>query len=206
MFTGIIEATGLISYRQLQHGENGQHQGILHVQLPFSDLVLGESIAIQGVCLTVSEILSESVARFHVSAETLSLSNLAEANTVNVERSLKMGDRISGHWVQGHVDGTGHVSEISKNGENHLISITLPENILPYAIPKGSVTINGVSLTINQINQQKSCIFMNIVPHTWKITQLKELKVGDKVNIEADILSKTLIHQIKNMEHLCRNY
>lgn len=188
MFSGIIEQKAIA--RRIEPSHSGIIVG-LEIDLK-DDLALGESVACDGVCLTVTDWnRNEKTAQFFLSDETLSRShfkNLKVGSGINIERSVKFGDRMSGHWVQGHVDGLGQVESISAVGDAHELKITLPENLSRYCVEKGSITVQGVSLTINTITA--STVSLMIIPHTWIVTTLSELSVGSLVNIEVDILAK----------------
>jgi riboflavin synthase len=153
---------------------------------------LGESISNNGVCLTVTE-FNDQFLQFDLSPETVlrtALSRLSPGRKVNLERSLRMGDRMSGHWVQGHVDGTAKVlklDEVEKGYYDLEIEFTDPK-LMRYCVKKGSLTVDGISLTIHDLGP-KSLKFQ-IIPHTWAETSLSDLRHGDLVNIEVDILSK----------------
>ncbi len=192
MFTGIIEKTCCVV-----DWDSNEKNLVIAVEL--SDVQLGESIAINGTCLTVTQYTSEN-ATFYVCPETMNctnLGNLKKGSTVNVERALRVGDRMSGHWVQGHVDGLAQVVDIQPDEAAYGLTILLPEDLSMYCIPKGSLAVNGVSLTIQSIH--KTSVVFQIVPHTWKCTNFSHLTPGDMVNVETDILTKY-------MEKRCQTY
>jgi len=196
MFSGIIEKKAKI--RRISGSPTEQIE--IEIDTGFADLVLGESVAVNGVCLTAAELTQTGNALFYVSPETLQktqLGTLSENTFVNLERALKVSDRLSGHIVQGHVDGLGTVVAIQNVNDSVQLRIKLPQNLLRYCIDKGSITINGISLTINSLDDLSSTIDLMIIPHTWKITTLSSLKVQDTVNIENDVLAKY-------MERLCQ--
>jgi riboflavin synthase len=120
--------------------------------------------------------------------EKTTFANLGSSESVNLERSVKLNDRLGGHLVQGHVNGVGTISEIKKLGENYLLKIIVPENLEKYLIAEGSIAVNGISLTI--ANLQKNIVSISVIPHTWQNTNFKFKKLNDKVNIEIDILAK----------------
>lgn len=190
MFSGIVEQTGSIS------SVIKKQDGVLIAVSLKSDSdfapSLGESIACDGVCLTVTDWNArDHLMRFFLSEETLSRSHFKElkpGNRINLERSLKMGDRMSGHWVQGHVDGVGTIKSIAKNGETFDVQVEIPHELSRYCVEKGSITVQGVSLTINAITD--SIIRLTIIPHTWQVTTFQQLEPGSLVNIEVDILAK----------------
>ena len=186
MFTGLVESTGTLS-----NIENKGAQSRLAISIPFlEELALGDSVAINGCCLTVAEMDSQ-FAYFDVLAQTLmvtSLGDLEVDHKVNLERALRAGDRLGGHFMQGHVDTTGTLIDLSKSGQDHRLEIAIPEGIHRYCIDKGSLAIDGISLTIAELTEQ-SAIFW-IIPHTFSHTHLHACEVGKRVNLEADILAK----------------
>ena|SRR3989344_7035125 len=185
MFTGIIQKTAKL--KRIEHFAN---ESKLFLELVSNDIQLGESIAVNGVCLTVAEIDKNSCL-FYISPETIRCTNLgalSENSFVNIERALRVGDSLSGHFVQGHVDGTAKLISVEKAGQSWACNFTLPEELLRYCIEKGSIALNGISLTINKIEGGK--IFIQIVPHTWQNTNFAYVKPGDIVNVEVDILAK----------------
>lgn len=190
MFTGIVTHQG-----QVQSIDEGALQTQLWIQTPFSDLVLGESIAVDGVCLTVAAIEQKTM-RMDVSPETLRCtiaSRYAVGSTVHLERALRVQDRMGGHWVTGHVDQTAVVMarEVIDTCLSLAFAGILPEN-RRFLVPKGSITVNGVSLTINAVTAEGFRVML--VPHTLSQTTLATLKINHTVNIEFDQLVKTIDH------------
>lgn len=188
MFTGLVESTGtVISFQQ-----NGDQARII-LDLPFSaELTLGESVAVNGCCLTVAEFLPHGVA-FDLLSQTLQVTALGDLNSgkhVNLERAMLASTRFGGHIVQGHIDGTGFISAIDTMGQDHRLCISLPPEIHRLAIAKGSMTIDGISLTIAEVTSD-SVIFY-IIPHTWTLTHLSRAALGQRVNLEADSVTKTI--------------
>lgn len=187
MFTGLIEDTGrVISFRRT--GE----AGILTVAtaLPTAEVALGDSVAVNGVCLTVTARDSGTLT-FDVSPESLSrtgVGRFTSGSSVNLERALKLGDRLGGHIVSGHVDCQGRLARSESRSGNHQLQFTLPTGHTRYLVEKGSVTIDGISLTINSVSADGFSV--NIIPHTYQNTTLAGLKIGDMVNIETDIIGK----------------
>jgi len=186
MFTGLVEATGtVVSLTSL--GE----QAKLLLGIPFAkELALGDSVAINGCCLTVSSFQEDGVT-FDLLAQTLrvtSLGNLKAGSIVNLERALRVGDRLGGHFVQGHVDATGSIAGIEAVGQDHRLEISLPPEIHRLCIDKGSLAIDGISLTIAEL-LATSAVFW-ITPHTWEHTHLQQAVQGQPVNLEADLLAK----------------
>ncbi len=176
----------------------------IDVELPWDDIQLGESIALNGTCLTVESVSLNQVVRFYLSEETLDKTNsnkLKIGSLINIERSLKSNQRNSGHWVQGHIDALGRVIKAeprSAKSESIDLHLEIPRTLICYCVNKGSIAVNGISLTINQI-VEPSTLELHIVPHTWKFTNLKEITPGDHVNLEIDILAKYI-------ERLCQPY
>lgn len=187
MFTGIIEGTGKLVGKQ--SGGNGL---VFRLEASFNldDPVEGESIAVNGICLTAYDIHGRTFS-VDVSPESLSrstLDNLRIGDLVNMERALKLSDRLGGHIVSGHVDCVATVTEIQKTGDFTLFSFELEKKLGRYVIEKGSITIDGISLTVNSCYNE---IFsVSIIPHTLHITTLGKLKKGSKVNIEVDVIGK----------------
>jgi len=200
MFTGIIERQGKVLNLESQ----GDSLKIL-VASGYSDLELGESVAVNGVCLTVAELPSSSSgdASFFISSESLQRTNLGSlklGSLLNLERALTLQTRLSGHLVQGHVDGKAKLLEIVPGSESYPMSFELPEELSRYCVEKGSITMNGVSLTINSATEtvgNRVRVDVRLIPHTWSHTNLSQLAPGDFVNIEVDILAKYV-------ERLCR--
>ena len=196
MFTGLIEHIGTV--RVIRSSGSGK---VVSVDIgPLSgDAKIGDSIAINGVCLTVSR-LSGVVADFDVSPESLSKSTTGELKSgdkVNLERAMLAGGRFGGHIVQGHVDGLGKIVGISQKGDFWEVSIEGGSEIMEHIIAKGSVSVNGISLTIASI--EGGCFKMAIIPVTWSETNLYRMKIGDKVNLETDIIVKTISAQLRRM-------
>ena len=191
MFTGIIAAVGHIKQiSPLNKDKNsGLRLAIVSNDLDLSDVNIGDSISVNGACLTVTTI-EDKLFTVDVSQETLTCCcNLDSLNKpVNLEKAMRLSDRLNGHLVSGHVDGIGEVVNFKSIGESFLLSIKLPEPLLKFTATKGSITVNGVSLTINQLVDD--CFSVNLIPHTLAVTTLKELSVGEKVNIETDLLAR----------------
>ncbi|PCJ33762.1 MAG: riboflavin synthase [Alphaproteobacteria bacterium] len=191
MFTGIITDVGTI--RKIS--KNGDARILLNTLFDTNTIDIGASIACSGVCLTVVDKGDDWFA-VDVSAETLSCSNLGgwtEGSCVNLERALKVGDELGGHIVTGHVDGVGEILSITPEGESKRFCFSVPANLAKYIAEKGSVTINGVSLTVNEVidERDKTSFFgINIIPHTQEKTTFSEMKIGDKVNLEIDVLAR----------------
>lgn len=187
MFTGIIKNIGIV--RSIK--KEGDWVIMIEVQQPWAkDPEMGASIACSGVCLTVMH-LDGQVFGVQASEETLSKTNIEqwqEGSLINLERSLCMGDELGGHLVFGHVDGVGQVQSIKPVGDSHEIFFNLPPHLIKYMANKGSVSINGVSLTVNNVSDHG--ITVNIIPHTWEWTDMKSFQKGTRVNVEIDMLAR----------------
>ncbi len=186
MFTGLVEAVGTIVSLE-SRGE----QARLVLELPFAaELALGDSVAINGCCLTVAEITTDAVA-FDLLAQTLrvtSLGSLVVGAIANLERAMMAGARFGGHFVQGHVDGTGTITKLEASGQDHVFGVSLPHEIQRLCIEKGSLTVDGISLTIAELHEDGAVFW--ITPHTWQHTHLSAARVGQTVNLEPDMLAK----------------
>ena len=187
MFTGLVEDIGQIV--SIQPRGNG-HELRIRTALPLTEVAVGDSIAVDGVCLT-----AEAVATGDFTAvagrETLAHSTLSAIRAgrhVHLERALRLGDRMGGHLVQGHVDGIGTIRSLSRERESVVLWVTLPQDLTRYVAEKGSICIDGVSLTVNEVDH--SGLRVNIVPHTARVTRLGSLTSGQSVNIEVDVLAK----------------
>ncbi|MDY0267841.1 riboflavin synthase [Trichloromonas sp.] len=187
MFTGLIEDLGTV--RELRKGAAGARLTVA-TAIPMEELALGESIAVNGICLTVTGFGGGSFTA-DVSPETLgrsSLGGLLPGNRVNLERALRLGDRLGGHWVSGHVDAVGILEERRLDGNAWRLTFRLPAEVNRYVVEKGSVAIDGISLTVNSVGDETFSVA--IIPHTLEMTTLKESRAGMRVNIETDILGK----------------
>ena len=188
MFTGIIQSKGNVV--EVHSSDKGVVLVFSCNDLDLSDCSIGDSIAVNGVCLTVTE-LKENSFTSDVSQETLNCTNFSEVKkgqNVNLEKSLRLNQGIDGHLVSGHIDGVGEVISIDKEGASTRLKIKVNKDLTKYIAKKGSICINGVSLTVNSI---ESNIFdVNIIPHTWSLTTFGELTENSKVNIEIDIIAR----------------
>jgi riboflavin synthase len=190
MFTGIIESTGRVT--AIDPTPGGGRITITSSGLPVGELAEGESVAVNGCCLTAARIQpAASSIGFDLLRETLDVTNLGRlgiGSLVNLERSLRLGDRLSGHMVQGHVDGTGTITALEAQGQDHILRVRLPEGGGRQIIPRGSIAIDGCSLTAAAVAGDEVTCY--IIPHTWQITRLHSLSVGDTVNLEFDMIGK----------------
>jgi len=187
MFTGIVEDKGKV----LKVDRRGEMKRLtLDVPFDLTEMQLGDSININGVCLTVAEKRGRALS-VDLSSESLQKTTLArvkEADQVNLERALRLSDRLGGHIVTGHIDGIGIIAERRIEGNSVQLKIRIPQAITPYVVQKGSIAIDGISLTVNEFRED--CIRLTLIPYTLEKTTLIEKKVGDEVNVEADILGK----------------
>ena len=187
MFTGIVECTGTVVKRTPV--EKGARYAI---QIPFAaELALGDSVAVNGCCLTVDKVDGTNV-EFDLLTQTMrvtSLGTLVEGSLCNLERAMKSDGRFGGHLVMGHVDCTGSITSITPVGQDHMVRIRIPEHLTRYTIDKGSITIDGVSLTIAAIHEGGELEFW-ITPHTWQRTIMHCYEVGSIVDIEVDMIAK----------------
>jgi riboflavin synthase len=196
MFTGIITGVGRIAAIH-DLGSSLDHGKRLTIEAPpgyLDDVGLGDSIALNGACMTVTTFTpAQSQFTIDISAESLDkTAGLDQAGPINLEKALRAGDRLGGHIVSGHVDGVGHVSHFAQVGESWELRILAPHGLAKYLAYKGSITINGVSLTVNQvIDQSDGCdISINLIPHTVQNTALGQLHTGSRVNLEIDTVAR----------------
>ena len=190
MFTGIVEAVGRITRVDPHPGTSGGVRLTIDPRgLDVSDVAIGDSVAINGACMTV--VANDGLLAFDVSAESLRwIAGLSEPGAVNLECALRFGDRVGGHLVSGHVDGVGTVTRFEPDGESRLLEVEAPESLLRYIAVKGSITVDGVSLTVNRIDGARFAV--NLIPHTLAVTTLGSYAPGRKVNLEVDLLARHL--------------
>ena len=186
MFTGIVTAVGTVERAEPKAGGLA-----LRIAAPYQGLITGESISVDGACLTVErsgpgwfevQVVDTSLAR-------TAFGGYAKGRKVNLERALAVGDRLGGHLVSGHVDGVGKVTGSRAAADAWLVDLTLPEEVARVTIPLGSITVNGVSLTVNALPAPGSCQ-VSLIPHTREVTTLGALAVGDAVHLEGDMVGK----------------
>jgi len=188
MFSGIVEDVGVL--QALEEKDKGVLLRVGVRKIDAGELVLGESVAVNGVCLTVVSVEdgSFSVDASHETLSRTNLSGLQAGSRVNLERSLRVGDRMGGHIVTGHVDGVVGVQSISPVGESRVFSFSIPAALAKYVVEKGSVAVDGVSLTVNSVRGTEFSV--NIIPYTLRETTFSEFRRGREVNIECDIIGK----------------
>jgi len=199
MFTGIIQAQG--SIQEISTSSEGVQLKINSNELNLLDSKVGDSIAVDGVCLTATR-LSENWFSADVSNETMScttFSELQQGQNVNLEKSLRLNQGIDGHLVSGHVDGVGSVDSIDKDGESVRIKIEVKSDIIKYIAKKGSICVNGVSLTVNSV--EDNIFDVNIVPHTFSVTTLGKLKPNSNVNLEIDQVARYVERLLDQNKH-----
>ncbi|EEF58455.1 riboflavin synthase [Pedosphaera parvula] len=197
MFTGIVEETGTIerikpSVKSIEL--------VVRAKICARGLKLGESVSVNGCCLTVVKVSAVKkgggkLVHFDLLQETWNRTNLQSAKVgslVNLERALAVGARLGGHFVTGHIDGTGRIIRWERSGQDHVLEIAAPAEVMRYVIFKGSIAVDGISLTVAQVSKKSFRIW--IIPHTFEVTALRERAVGDAVNLEADLLGK-YVHQ-----------
>lgn len=186
MFSGIIEAVGRVIH--LAPASKGFRVTIEARSLDLADVAVGDSIAVNGCCLTVVDLAKGSFA-MDVSQETLDCTaDLRQGTEVNLEKALRLSDRLGGHLVTGHVDGVGTVADFVAEGDSRRLTVAVPVSLSRFIARKGSVTINGVSLTVNEVSA--STFGVNLIPHTLAVTNLKDLAPGVRVNIEVDLIAR----------------
>lgn len=186
MFTGIVAAVGKIA--DVTPGPGGIRLIVQAGELALDDVAVGDSVAVNGVCLTVVA-LDSGAFEADVSRETLNCTaGFSTGARVNLEQALRLSDRLGGHLVSGHVDGVGEVSRFEPVGDNRLLAVEPPAELAKYIARKGSIAVNGVSLTVNDVNRNE--FIVNLIPHTLQATGLQDLRAGDRVNLEVDMLAR----------------
>jgi riboflavin synthase len=198
MFTGIVQATGTVVGLELRGGD--LRFSIAAPELERDDVALGDSIAVSGCCLTVVAIEGEALA-FDVSNETLSLTTLGDlrqGHRVNLEKALRLSDRLGGHLVSGHVDGVGTIAAIEPDARSQRWRIAAPCELMRYIAAKGSACVDGVSLTVNAVAD--ATFEVNLIPHTVAATTFGDRRVGERVNLEIDLLAR-YVERLRSCDH-----
>ena len=196
MFTGIIQGVGKIEKISQNTKNRSAFQMTVDLGKHAKGLKVGQSVALNGVCLSATKI-SKNKCDFEMIDETIKqtdLGNLVPGAKVNIERSLKVGDRMEGHFVLGHVDGVGIIKKIEKKPKEVKVWFEVPKKLVKFVVKKGSIAIDGISLTVVDVTKNNASVCL--IPHTIKITNFQSKKVGDKINIETDILGKYILKQI----------
>jgi riboflavin synthase len=188
MFTGLVEDVGTVA--RAERRNNALVLAVRPARMPVGELVVGESVCHDGACLTVTDVGRDAytVLAGLETLERTTLGSLRVGKKVNLERSLEVGARLGGHWVTGHIDGTGELAARRDLGSNLVLVVRTPAALLKYIVEKGSIAIAGVSLTVNAVDAETFSVA--IIPHTRDATTLGELAIGDRVNLETDILAK----------------
>jgi riboflavin synthase len=195
MFTGIIVGTGKVTKIERKTKNRSAIQMTVDLGKYASGLKIGQSVAINGVCLSATKI-SKNECIFEMIDETTKktdLGNVKAGSTVNVERSLKVGDRLEGHFVLGHIDGVATITKIEKKPKEVKIWFKIPKKLTKYVVKKGSIALDGISLTL--VDVKKDIASVCLIPHTINVTNFKSKKIGDKLNIETDVLGKYILKQ-----------
>jgi riboflavin synthase len=186
VFTGLVLCRGRIAARR-----RGSEDCSLSIEAAGDlgePLAIGESVSVSGACLTVEKVSSPRAFSVFASHETLRLTTLGRKDAVNLERALRLSDRLGGHLVSGHVDGLGRLERVSPAGRSLSMAFSFPPELAPYIVPKGSIAIDGVSLTVNEADLRRFTV--NLIPKTAELTTLADLKPGREVNLETDIVGR----------------
>lgn len=204
MFTGIIQETGTIE--RIEHGKKSIRLTVSARKTP-RGLRAGDSVAVNGCCLTVVTIFSRGKSRFiqfDLLRESWRLTNfqfLEAGSLVNLERPMRAGEEYGGHFVTGHVDGIGKIRRRERSGADHVFEIAAPPGVMRYVILKGSISVDGISLTVAGVGKKSFCVW--IIPHTMKMTTLGKREIGDAVNLEADMLGKYAEKFLSKKKSVC---
>jgi riboflavin synthase len=196
MFTGIITDVGRIVEVAEDHAADAGRRLTIETRLPLAEIPLGGSIATSGICFTA---VAKGADWFTVEAsgatlEVTTVGRWRQGESVNLERSLRIGDEMGGHIVFGHVDAVGTIRTLEPVGESHRLEIAVPASLAPLIAVKGSIAVDGISLTVNEVNGASFTV--NIIPHSWRCTNLSERRVGDPLNIEVDMLARYVARQL----------
>ncbi|GBF24539.1 hypothetical protein MnTg01_00878 [archaeon MnTg01] len=195
MFTGVIEGVGKVEKITQNTKNRSAFQMTVDLGKNAKGLKVGQSVALNGVCLSATKI-SKNKCDFQMIDETIKktdLGNLVKGSKVNIERSLKVGDRMEGHFVLGHVDGVAIIKKIEKKPKEIKVWFEVPKKLAKFIVKKGSIAIDGISLTVVDVTKNKASVCL--IPHTMKVTNFHSKKVGDTINIETDILGKYILKQ-----------
>ena len=188
MFTGLVKEIGVV--KTVSSNREGKQITISSSEL-VKEVAIDDSVAVNGACQTVIKYDASSftVQAVHTTLEKTTLGDLKPGNEVNLELALRLSDRLGGHLVQGHVNGQANVYKLNSIGDNYLMSLILKDSLMKYVVKEGSITVNGVSLTVSNV-ENGGIVTVSIIPHTWFNTNLSKMLIGDKVNIEVDIIAK----------------
>ena len=199
MFTGLIKDQGLVV--SVTENLEGKVFEIETHLVP--DIAIDDSVAVNGVCLTATAVNEKNfrMQAVHLTLEKTNLGDLKTGSTVNLELALKYSDRLGGHLVQGHVNATATVSDISHRGDNYHLWYKIPADLMKFIVKEGSIALDGISLTVADIKDD--CVMVTIIPHTWNETQIHNLKIGSRVNVEVD---SNAVMMAKYLDSLFENY
>ena len=192
MFTGIITDVG----RVLEVADGDGRRMTIATRLPLGEIPLGGSIATSGICFTAVDKGDDwfTVEASGATLEVTTAGGWAVGETVNLERSLRIGDEMGGHIVFGHVDAVGEIVALDPAGESHRLEVRVPGSLAPLIAVKGSIAVDGISLTVNEAGAERFAV--NVIPHTWRVTDLSERTAGDRVNVEVDMLARYVARQL----------
>lgn len=211
MFTGIVTHRGTLS-SVVPAGTDGAMRLVIGPDAPIEAIAIGDSVSVSGCCLTVASFEDGALA-FDAIPETLRKTTLGErkeGDVVNLERALCLGEPLGGHWVQGHVDGVGRVEAIEREEEDVRLVISVPEEVHGGMLAKGSVTLDGVSLTVGEVWRESSGdspfrFSVYLIPHTLDVTGFGKAQVGDPLNVEADVMGRWVLHHLERLRGAVSN-
>jgi len=200
MFTGLVEETGTIT--TIEHGSDTVRLTVA-ADVCLGGTIVGDSIAVNGCCLTATKVIKRGKSKgfeFNLLRETWDVTNLSALKRgalVNLERALALGQRVGGHFVTGHIDAVGKIRKWEKQGKDWLLDVDAPEGLMSGLVPKGSVAVDGISLTVAKLRKRGFAVW--IIPHTRQVTNLRTRKVGASVNLETDLLGKYVLRQVREI-------
>ena len=199
VFTGIVERTGIVT--EIVHSKNLSKLTVQTSTEFCQDIKIGASVCVDGVCLTICTIDNDKL-KFDIIMETLSVTTfdaIKEEDIVNIERSMKLGDEIGGHLLSGHVSSTVKISKIETPENNHILTFQTSSDVLKYIFPKGYVALNGVSLTIGEVDKVKKTFNVYLIPETLRLTNLQNKLIGNRINIEIETQTRNMVDTISEI-------
>jgi riboflavin synthase len=199
VFTGIVEGTGIVT--EIVHSKNLSKLTVQTSTEFCQDIKIGASVCVDGVCLTICTIDNDKL-KFDIMMETLSVTTfdaIKEEDIVNIERSMKLGDEIGGHLLSGHVSSTVKISKIETPENNHILTFQTSSDVLKYIFPKGYVALNGVSLTIGEVDKVKKTFNVYLIPETLRLTNLQNKLIGNRINIEIETQTRNMVDTISEI-------
>jgi len=199
VFTGIVERTGIVT--EIVHSKNLSKLTVQTTTEFCQDIKIGASVCVDGVCLTICTIDNDKL-KFDIMMETLSVTTfdaIKEEDIVNIERSMKLGDEIGGHLLSGHVSSTVKISKIETPENNHILTFQTSSDVLKYIFPKGYVALNGVSLTIGEVDKVKKTFNVYLIPETLRLTNLQNKLIGNRINIEIETQTRNMVDTISEI-------